>query len=710
MNSAFRLPPSAVEVRLRWLLAAFIALSVTVLGRLVALEVREGDEYRAAGAEPIVRRQPIAANRGRILARDGTVLATDEAMVSLAVHYRWLEEPANSRWLRQMARSRLTSRERRDARRVAAEQAAVIAERKELAERLTRLCGLDSADWRQRTERIQRRVEAIADGVNARHGIAAMPEHWSDSSDEDNSLLESVGRSIVDALFSLDDPPPMAPITVIEQISEHVVFDRLPLEAVADIESNPQRFPGVKLVTAYHRTYPTGALAAQAVGFVGNSESGEGVPHEGSTTSWTGKSGVERQSERILGPRSGLVVERIDQRGRVKSSTQERMAVAGGDVTLTIDPRIQRGAEILLDESLRRRLPSGDEQIDRAAGGAVVVLDVHSGDVLAAATAPRFDPNAFVQGESSRIRNWLNDPATPMLDRTVQMALPPGSVFKVVTAAAILDAGINPRAPVDCLGYLHQPDALRCAIFRRTGVGHGPVTLPEALARSCNVYFFHHGEQLGGNILIDWARRFGLGERTGIELAGEAAGQFPNRAQLENSPAESRPMSIGQSTITTTPLQMARVAAAIGNGGRLVTPKIVEANEANPRATHEPPQLGAILGLNEDVLAAIRSGMRQAVADKQGTAHATVDLGEVAIAGKTGTAQAGGDRPDHAWFIGYAPADNPRVAFAIALEYAGDGAIAAGPIAKHLVAQMHDLGCFSAKPSARGVRVNNQRR
>jgi penicillin-binding protein 2 len=241
MNSAFRQPPSAFESRLRWLLVAFFAFALTVLGRLVALEVQAGNEYRAAGAAPIVRRQHIAANRGRILARDGTVLAADEPVVSLAVHYRWLEEPTNPRWLRQMARSRLTARERRDAKRVAAEQTAVIAERKELADRLASLCGMSTADWQRRTERIQRRVESIAEGVNVRHGHSAIVEDWNAINDDDGSLLESVGRTIVDALFALDDPPPMTPITVVEQISEHVVFERMPLEAVAEIGERRER-------------------------------------------------------------------------------------------------------------------------------------------------------------------------------------------------------------------------------------------------------------------------------------------------------------------------------------------------------------------------------------------------------------------------------------------------------------------------------------
>jgi penicillin-binding protein 2 len=247
---------------------------------------------------------------------------------------------------------------------------------------------------------------------------------------------------------------------------------------------------------------------------------------------------------------------------------------------------------------------------------------------------------------------------------------------------------------------LRQPDSVRCAIFRRTGVGHGPVTLADALARSCNVYFFHHAEQLGAGPIIDWAQKFGLGRPSGIELAGEAAGGLPTATDAKNNPNDPRPMSIGQSTITVTPLQMAVVAAAIANGGTLVKPTIVDGNvdlslrERNGLGSEPNTSINA---LRSEQLLSIQDGLRLAVADEQGTAHSTVELADIAIAGKTGTAQTGGGRPDHAWFVGYAPAERPQIAFAVVLEHGGDGALAAGPIAKHLVAQLHEAGYFVAK-------------
>jgi penicillin-binding protein 2 len=278
------------------------------------------------------------------------------------------------------------------------------------------------------------------------------------------------------------------------------------------------------------------------------------------------------------------------------------------------------------------------------------------------------------------------------------MALPPGSVFKIVSAAALLAAGVDPRAPVDCQGYLHQPDALRCAIFRHYGIGHGPVALSDALARSCNVYFFHYAEEIGAGPLVDWARHFELGRPTGVDLSGESAGAIPS---VETSKLDGRLLAIGQGPLTITPVQIARLTAAIANGGNLITPhlaRLSESGESNVSKSNYLPT-HRIPGLTPNMLGAIRKGLAQAVTDPQGTAHATVQSAQITIAGKTGTAQIGGNRPEHAWFAGYAPADEPRIAFVVVLEHAGNADTSAGPVARQLVERMNDLGYFKAATS-----------
>jgi penicillin-binding protein 2 len=387
----------------------------------------------------------------------------------------------------------------------------------------------------------------------------------------------------------------------------------------------------------------------------------------------------------------------------------------GRDLVLTLDPRLQATAESLLDDAVARRGLAGPTV--EPAGGAIVVLDVRSGAILAAASAPRFDPNAFAGSDGARVAALLSDPGHPLFDRATRMAIPPGSVFKVVSAAALVEAAaIDPQERFFCQGYLHVPERQRCAIYRRHGVGHDEVTLGDALAQSCNVYFFHHAGRLGPSALVDWASRFGFGQVTGVDLPGEAAGTLPAPAD-DASPsarakgfAEAQMLAIGQGPLEVTPLQVARMMAAVANGGLLVTPHVVSglglteqgeptaeasAESAEPPIRVPPPR--PIPGLHPATLAAIREGLERVVSDPRGTAHATVFLDSIEIAGKTGTAETGEDGAEHAWLAGYAPADRPRVAFAVALEHAGDAAETAGPVAKRLVLRLQELGYFGKR-------------
>jgi penicillin-binding protein 2 len=379
-----------------------------------------------------------------------------------------------------------------------------------------------------------------------------------------------------------------------------------------------------------------------------------------------------------------------------------RAVQPGDDLVLTLDPALERTAEQLLDETLRRRrLVDADDS--SAGGAAAIVLDVRTGAVYCAASAPRFDPNLL----GSHAADLLDNPAKPLFDRATKMAIPPGSVFKLVTAAALLEhEGFDADEAYLCRGYLRDPDHLRCMLYRRQGIGHGEATLVDALAQSCNTYFFHQAERLGAPAIFEWSRRFALGVPTGIDLPDEAAGQVADpvgrsaAGQTRWSLADTQALAIGQSTLAVTPLQMARAMAAVANGGRLVTPRVVRSvglvTDADDGTSPAPASSDApALGLSDRSLAVLREGLERVVADERGTGHRTVFLPEVMIAGKTGTAETGTGRADHAWFVGYAPADRPCVALAIVIEHGGSGAEIAGPVAKRLVQKLADLGYFT---------------
>ncbi len=377
--------------------------------------------------------------------------------------------------------------------------------------------------------------------------------------------------------------------------------------------------------------------------------------------------------------------------------------IAGDDVVLTIEPALQRFAEQLLDRFHRQMdLQTGNPD-DPLSGGAILVMDAYSGEVVTAASEPRFDPNSFAAGDS-RVEAILDDPRQPLFDRATRMAIPPGSVFKPLTAIALLEHGVvDPQTPFACQGFLHEPDSMRCQIFRHHGIGHGDVTLADALAQSCNVYFFHHVSGLGGPRLLDWASRFGFGQAS---AAGSNGGRLPSLTQLEQ-PGQLQAFAIGQGTLTATPVEIARLYAAIANGGLLVPVRLYRATHVESRRIQPLGKTASqvsedyrIRGLSGETLATVRKGLRRVVNDAAGTAFHTVRMNDFAISGKTGTAQAGDQRQDHAWFAGYAPADAPRFVFVIALQHGGSGSDAAGTMARHLVLRMRQLGYFGEAKTA----------
>jgi penicillin-binding protein 2 len=697
-------PPAAdPRRRLRWILGFYAAALSLVLVRAVQLELSDGENFRRLAARPAETAVTVTAPRGRILARDGTVLASDREIRSLAVHFRYLQSPPEPRWLRKAALARLTRAERRRPERVAAAEQAVRDELADLHARLARLCHLDDAQWRKRAGRIERRVTTIAQRVNRQQRKRFGEQSSQGAADEPLGAL-----AILAGLFAPPEPLPPPEVVVAEQLAYHAIVDDLADDVCAAIEDHPAAFSGVKIVAASRRRYPLESLAANIVGHVGSPAEDRAHDEfaEPPDTAAVGLLGIERSLENRLHGQPGLERHLTNRAGRVLSIETRRPAVPGGDAILTLDPALQHFAEQLLDRLAQRTDEPGARPVP--GGGAIVVIDVHSGDVLTAASEPRFDPNAFAAGDP-QIESVLADPRRPLFDRAAKMALPPGSVFKPLVALALVEQGIvDPQAVFHCQGYLDSPDSMRCQVFRRQGIGHGDLTLADALAQSCNVYFFHHATRLGAPPLVDWAGRFGLGQRAAIDLPDQATGHLPAATELR-ADRRLQAFAIGQETLTATPLQIARCYATIANGGYLVEARFTRDRLASPPTAddslpqHEMPSTARRLAIDPRTLSAVQAGLRRVVEDPLGTAHESLHMADFPIAGKTGTAETEAGN-DHAWFAGYAPADNPRWAFVVALEHGGGGASAAA-IARSLVERMRQLGYF---PTAKAATAQHQ--
>ncbi|MFG0239757.1 MAG: peptidoglycan D,D-transpeptidase FtsI family protein [Gimesia chilikensis] len=282
------------------------------------------------------------------------------------------------------------------------------------------------------------------------------------------------------------------------------------------------------------------------------------------------------------------------------------------------------------------------------------------------------------------------------------MMLPPGSTFKALTSIALMESGkVDPDEPFICRGYLDRPDRHRDYVYRHFGVGHNELTLTRALRESCNVYFFQAARTMGPEAIHHWADQLGFGKPTGIDIPGERGGHLPDPSPPKSEkkspwyPGDTLGMAIGQSRLTVTPLQIARLMAVVANDGEMVVPHLAHSVVPSAESSTTTRQMISyprryVSGIHPGTLERVREGLIEVVAHPRGTGYKTVRLKEVTIAGKTGTAENGGGKNDHAWFAGFVPAQRPKYAFAVVIEHCGSGSRVAGPVAQKLVRAMLD--------------------
>lgn len=477
-------------------------------------------------------------------------------------------------------------------------------------------------------------------------------------------------------------------------------------DSLARVEAQRIRLPGVFIQLEPKREYRWHGTAPHIIGYLSEiteselkSEQYQGYfPAED-----VGRIGVESGFEKYLhGKRGGRQVE-VDAIGRRIRLLDEVLPISGKNVWLTIDIELQKVAESCLEGRT----------------GAIVALDPNSGAVLAMASSPGFDQEKFIRGMKREEWQALSrDRSHPLLNRCISGTYPPGSTYKALVALAALKEGaVTPDTSFFCPGYLEFADR-RYRCWREHG--HGSVNMLNAIIQSCDVYFYQCGLRLGVDRLAHWVKAFGLGEKTGIGIPGELAGLIPTswwKKQALGVPwqkGETLSIAIGQGFDSATPLQMTLAYAAIANNGKVWQPYVVRRIEG-----HGPDEVDEIKGKLKGKVAIeqrhfdlVKKGLLGVVESDHGTAHA-IRLKTIPIAGKTGTAQVvqladGANRKlsgkvakekerDHAWFVGYAPANDPQIVVTALVEHGGHGSSAAAPlvqkvIAAYLTNQPHPAG------------------
>lgn len=722
------------------LIAVLLIPLATIAARLTFVQRHLGPTFAAAWETTTTVEEPLPCRDGRILSADGQVLAQDRLRFDVQVHYRWIEAPADEGWVKQRALAQLTRRDRRDPDKVAAAKESVFAERRRLWDLLATTTNRSRHQLDEQRVGIQRRVERVIQSVTERRDakLAEVVEQVDPREaverlrtlDATPADLQHIRDAIVGELTAPPQRQDNGPIVVAEELSYHVVIENVDLRVVAQIESAPSLFPGVRMQAASERIYPDGDMAPHIVGVrtdatpdeLGKELDDADVHVRLREGDRIGRTGIERALDQTLRGRRGKLHIVKDRRGEILSQSIVEQPLHGRDVVLTLDAGLQRTAERLLDEAigqLEADEQTGEPEPTRGRspnGGCLIAIDVRTGDVITAAAAPRFDLGLLLHPDPEEWKTATSDPRRPFFPRVTQMMVPPGSVFKILTSIALLESRlIDPNQPVFCQGYLDRPDRNRCYIYRHYGIGHGDMTLSDAICQSCNVYFFHAARSLGPKPIADWAARFGLGIATGGEVPGEKGGHLPKADATGRVVDEdwydgsTLQFAIGQASLTVTPLQVARLVAAVANDGYLVTPRFVrDQAEDSPSDngsvqlvgfSSSPSNLSAgiaptvrrIAGLSPNTLASVRNGMRMVVENHQGTGR-KVRLDDVSVAGKTGTAEVGGGKKDHAWFVGFVPADAPRYAFVVVIEHGGSGGSVAAPIARDFIEEMLDAG------------------
>lgn len=504
--------------------------------------------------------------------------------------------------------------------------------------------------------------------------------------------------------------PPFLPVTLADQVN---------WDDISRVAVNAPALPGITPEVGLTRVYPRGADFAHVAGYVGPVSDYDLDQLEDPDQLLLiprfqiGKVGLEAKQESLLRGKAGAKRVEVNATGRVMRELDRREGQPGADLQLTIDADLQGYVQARLGKQ----------------SASAVVIDVTNGDLLAVASSPTFDPNLFVRGISvADYRGLTDDPYRPLASKSVQGTYPPGSTFKMITALAALEEGLTgPDDTVYCPGFL-EVSGRRFHCWRRGG--HGHVDLLNSLKQSCDVYYYDLALKVGMDKISAMAQRFGLGVRHDLPMSAVARGLAPDRAWKKRVHGEdwlvgdTANASIGQGFLLSSPLQLAVMAARLATGNS-VTPRLVKSVDGVER----PDGAGTSLGLNENNLRKMRRAMFAVSNDRRGTAYGSRIIEDsYRMAGKTGTSQVRNiteaerragvirnedlpwERRDHALFVNFAPAENPRIAVSVVVEHGGGGSKAAAPVARDITLQALHGGTppLSAYPSKDRSRIKAQ--
>lgn len=682
-----------------------IVISVIFIATLFNLQIVNGENYREQSEKRMLRTKNITAPRGEIYDRNGVILATNKLSYDVELY-----------------KVRVSTKEQNDG---------ILRLVEILNENSDKVYStfpvnddLNGFNFENTEEEQKWKKEMKLDSTLTFDQVIDEYIEKYELQDYSDNRLNQIKMIEIKYEANLNGYSLFNSATIAKDISQ---------KSVAKIGEEKYKIYGISIVSVPKRYYPNGNLLSHTIGYVSkiSSTEYEKKKEEGyNVNSVIGKAGIEQSFEKYLRGNDGVIKEETDTLGNVSSQTETTEAKSGDNVTLTIDYRLQKVAEESLLNTING-LQNGTlvgKKFSDANAGAVVVLDVDSGEVLASASYPTYDINSLIGGISLKDWNALqNNSLHPMLNRVVSGTYSPGSTFKMLVGMAGL---MNGKITVDekyydpgIYPYGYHP---KCWLYTDRHMTHGWINIEGAIKGSCNCYFYEVGRRIGISEIVKYAKLFGLGQKTGIELSGEVAGTIAGADDKSEdglkSPwylGDTLSAAIGQSGSSYTPIQLANYIATIANGGKLNKVSLIKSVDNEVAGTSE--SLADInkytseytgvnfeekdLNINSEYIDAIKKGMLSVTSETGGTSYIVFKNSDIQVAGKTGTAQVPNGN-NNGIFVGFAPYDNPKIAVVAVIEHGGEGTYTAN-VVKPIMEEYFNIDKES-KQNEKAQNVSNQ--
>lgn len=682
-----------------------IVISVIFIATLFNLQIVNGENYREQSEKRMLRTKNITAPRGEIYDRNGVILATNKLSYDVELY-----------------KVRVSTKEQNDG---------ILRLVEILNENSDKVYStfpvnddLNGFNFENTEEEQKWKKEMKLDSTLTFDQVIDKYIEKYELQDYSDNRLNQIKMIEIKYEANLNGYSLFNSATIAKDISQ---------KSVAKIGEEKYKIYGISIVSVPKRYYPNGNLLSHTIGYVSkiSSTEYEKKKEQGyNVNSVIGKAGIEQSFEKYLRGKDGVIKEETDTLGNVSSQTETTEAKSGDNVTLTVDYRLQKVAEESLLNTING-LQNGTlvgKKFSDANAGAVVVLDVDSGEVLASASYPTYDINSLIGGISLKDWNALqNNSLHPMLNRVASGTYSPGSTFKMLVGMAGL---MNGKITVDekyydpgIYPYGYHP---KCWLYTDRHMTHGWINIEGAIKGSCNCYFYEVGRRIGISEIVKYAKLFGLGQKTGIELSGEVAGTIAGADDKSEdglkSPwylGDTLSAAIGQSGSSYTPIQLANYIATIANGGKLNKVSLIKSVDNEVAGTSE--SLADInkytseytgvnfeekdLNINSEYIDAIKKGMLSVTSETGGTSYIVFKNSDIQVAGKTGTAQVPNGN-NNGIFVGFAPYDNPKIAVVAVIEHGGEGTYTAN-VVKPIMEEYFNIDKES-KQNEKAQNVSNQ--